>query len=142
MAVKLFTDTNILLDLFDAMRPHAESSQKLWQLVEADEAEACVSESVLTTIDYILRKSFSRQKRKVVYNQLLDFVTILPSSESVFRKALQSNHSDLEDAVLYQLAVEHELDFFITNDKAALKKLALPQLPAISAREFVTKAGK
>jgi predicted nucleic acid-binding protein len=142
MAVKLFTDTNILLDLFDALRPHAAAAQLLWQRVEDDEVEAFVSESVLTTIDYILQKSLSKQKRIAAYNHLLDFVTILPASESIFRKALQSNLTDLEDAVLYQLALEHELAFFITNDKGALKKLALPKVPVISAREFVAKAGK
>jgi predicted nucleic acid-binding protein len=141
MAVKIFTDTNILLDLFDANRPHAAASQLLWEQVEKENTEAFVSESVLTTIDYILRKSLSKQRRMAAYSHLLDFATILPAAENIFRKAIQSNHSDLEDAVLYQLAIEHELDYFITNDKAALKKLAKAEVPIISAKEYVNRTG-
>ena len=139
MVVKIFTDTNIILDLFDHQRPHSKTSQTLWHFIEAGEIQAFISESVLTTIDYILRKSLSKQKRMTAYADLLDFVDILPCTDSVCRKAIQQNFTDLEDAILYQLTLENEVQYFITNDKAALKKLSFPQVPVISVVDFLKK---
>lgn len=139
MAVKIFTDTNIILDLFDHQRPHSKTSQTLWQFIESGEAVACISESVLTTIDYILRKSLSRSKRMAAYTDLLDYVDVLPCTDAVCRKAIQFHFPDLEDAILYQLARENEVDYFITNDHVALKKMAMPQVPVITAAEFLKR---
>ena len=139
MAVKIFTDTNIILDLFDQQRPHSKASQTLWGFIESGEAIACISESVLTTIDYILRKSLSRSKRMAAYTDLLDYADILPCTDAICRKAIQFHFPDLEDAVLYQLALEHEVNYFITNDNAALKKMALPQVPVITGDDFLKR---
>jgi predicted nucleic acid-binding protein len=142
MAIKVFTDTNIILDLFDHQRPHAQASKQLWKMVEDEKVMACISESVLTTIDYILRKSLSKTKRMAVYNDLMAYVDILPCTDAVCRKAIQQNFPDLEDAVLYQLALENEVDYFITNDNTALKKLALQQIPVITAVEFLKRVAE
>lgn len=139
MAIKIFTDTNIILDLFDHQRPRSKSSQALWQFIESGDTVACISESVLTTIDYILRRSLSRSKRMAAYTDLLDYVDVLPCTDAICRKAIQFHFPDLEDAILYQLTLEHEVDYFITNDNAALKKMALPQVPVITADEFLKR---
>lgn len=68
---------------------------------------------------------------------LLNYVDILSCTDSVCLKAIEQNFPDLEEAILYQLALKNEVDYFITNDNAALKKLATLQLPVLSEAKFL-----
>lgn len=138
--IKIFLDTNIILDILDDKRQFHPTSVKLYQLIEAGELDAYISESVLTTTDYLLQKITTRGKRADLISILLDFLQVLPCSTKICRKALQSNFPDMEDSVLYHIALDHSLDYFITNDKG-VKKLSVTGLPVISAKEFLNING-
>jgi predicted nucleic acid-binding protein len=137
MATKLFLDTNIILDILDNKRPAHSQAYKIWEMVETNIAEACISESVLTATDYILKKVAERSIRVALFADLLKFLDVLPCSTDICRKALRNNFSDFEDTILYQVAIEGAADFFITNDTNALKKLSTGVLPVLSAKQFL-----
>ena len=59
MAIKLFLDTNIILDVLDTERPFSKESQILFRFINDGTVTAYFSESVITTTDYILIKKFS-----------------------------------------------------------------------------------
>ncbi len=140
MGIKIFLDTNIILDILDDKRPAHSPSVELYQLIETGELDAFISESVLTTTDYILQKIATRSKRADLLFILLDFLQVLPCTTKTCRKALQSNFPDMEDSILYHIALDHSLDYFITNDKA-VKKLCVAALPIISPKEFLNING-
>lgn len=96
-----------------------------------------LSESVLTTADYVLQRNSTKSKRQGHISDLLNIMEVLPCSTHVCRKALTAKFNDLEDSILYQVALEHNMDYFITNDKLALKKLASPLLPVVSTKNFL-----
>jgi hypothetical protein len=52
--------------------------------------------------------------------------------------AVNSNISDIEDALQYYTALRHDLDYFISADKN-LKKAAIPHLPVYTAAELLTE---
>ena len=99
--------------------------------------QAYFSESVVTTTDYVLKKKFTNAKRVSILTDLLQLVTIIDCSNSIVQNALLKNESDVEDAILYELALTEKLDYFITNDKQALKKLATKKLPIITTKDFL-----
>jgi hypothetical protein len=41
--------------------------------------------------------------------------------------------------ILYELAITERVDYFITNDKKALKKLGNKKLPIVSTTDFLNK---
>jgi predicted nucleic acid-binding protein len=137
MDTKVFLDTNIILDILDDKRPFHSPAVELYRLLKTGEPDAYISESILTTTDYILQKSVGKSIRISLLSQLLDFLQVLPCTTKTCQKAIRSNFTDLEDAILYQIALENDVDFFITNDNKALKKLSLPALPVISSKEFL-----
>ncbi len=138
MAIKIFLDTNIVLDVLDDKRPFHSSAAELYRIIEESEVKGFISESVLTTTDYILQKVATKEIRTSMISHLLGLLEVLPCNTQICNKALQSNFSDLEDAILYQIALSGGIEYFITNDGKALKKLSLPTLQVISSKEFLT----
>ncbi len=137
MAIKLFLDTNIILDVLDTERPFSKESQILFGLIDTGTVLAYFSESVITTTDYILIKKFSRTQRINIINDLLKLVTVIECTNSIVQNAIIKNETDIEDAILYELANNQKLDYFITNDKQVLKKLATKKLPIVGTKEFL-----
>ncbi len=137
MAIKLFLDTNIILDILDTERPYSKESEILFKFIEDGTLMAYFSESVVTTTDYVLKKKFTNAKRVSILTDLLQLITIIDCANSIVQNALLKNESDVEDAILYELALTEKLDYFITNDKQALKKLATKKLPIITTKDFL-----
>lgn len=137
MAIKLFLDTNIILDVLDTERPFSKESQILFGLIDAGTVLAYFSESVITTTYYILIKKFSRTQRINIINDLLKLVTVIECTNSIVQNAIIKNETDIEDAILYELANNQKLDYFITNDKQVLKKLASKKLLIVGTKEFL-----
>ena len=137
MATKIFLDTNIIIDVLDNKRPAHQWAFELFKQIEAGAAEAFISETVITTTDYLLQKILTKVRRVELLTALLETITILPLSNSICHKALQSNFNDLEDALLYQLAFENGMNYFVTNDTAAIKKLSTSLLPVISSKNLL-----
>jgi len=137
MATKIFLDTNIILDLLDQERPFSGESEVLFRLIDDGSFQAYFSESVITTTDYILTKKFANTKRIDILTDLLKMVTVIECSNSIVKSALLKNENDLEEAILYELALTEKLDYFITNDKQALKKLSTKKLPIVTTKDFL-----
>ena len=70
-------------------------------------------------------------------NELIDLVAVLPCSNQIIHNAYKRAQNDLEDAVLYQLALEHNLDYFVTTDLKDYKRIASPTLPVITSAELI-----
>ena len=137
MAIKIFLDTNIILDVFDDKRISHNHSIALYKLIEDGAVLGFVTESVLTTTDYILQKNLSKKYRQLLFTELNSLIKILPCSNQSFEKALQINFDDLEDALLYQVALENKIDYYITNDLAVIKKISSSLLPVLSAKDLM-----
>lgn len=75
------------------------------------------SGSVITTTDYILTKKFTTLQRAGILSDLLKLVIIIKCSNNTVQDALVKNKADIEDAILYELALSEKLNDFITNDK-------------------------
>lgn len=136
MATKLFLDTNIILDILDRERPFSKEAEVLFKFIEDGTFAAFFSESVITTTDYVLIKKFTNVQRVSILTDLLKLVTIIECSNRIVRNALLKS-ADVEDAILYELALTEKLEYFITNDKQALKKLATKKLPIVTTKDFL-----
>ena len=141
MATKIFLDTNVVIDFFDPVRNEHLNAIKLFALVEKNEISGYVSESVLNTSVYILRKQFSTTGLREILSDFLSIISILPCSVRSYLQSLKLAGNDIEDALLYQLALENDLDFFITENKKDFRKFSLSILPIISLKEFLNING-
>jgi len=136
MVTKIFLDTNIILDLLDNERQFHKDAVLLFELIDNGEVMAFFSESVVTTTDYILQKLLSKTFRTEFFGEISSKIQILPSNNITLDRALTMDFEDLEDVILYQLALENRVDFFITNDKKLLKS-TLKGVQLVQAKQFL-----
>lgn len=137
MECKIFLDTNILLDFFSRDRPSSEDSKEIWLKIHDSSFKVYLSESVLTTFDYIAGKTLDKKLRNKIILKLCTLAEVLSCNNQLVVRASQVNSKDFEDALLYEIAVENKLDYFITNDKSALKNLQSGLTKVVSSKEFL-----
>lgn len=98
--MKILVDTNVVLDLLLDRSPFSDSAARIFSLVENSEVEAALCATTVTTLDYLLTLSLSREDAKKALRGLLELFEIAPVNRSVIEEALQSRMVDFEDAVL------------------------------------------
>ena len=137
MACSIFLDVNIIVDFFLEDRAGHEDAVQIISAAEKRTINICLSESVINTTVYLTRKSVTADIFKQGLNEMLLFGRVLPCNNSIIRQAYSIAKNDLEDAVLYQLAMHHRLDYFVTSDVKDFKKIQHPLLPVVTAKKMV-----
>ncbi len=132
MVVKVFADTNIIIDLIENRDFDRVSIASLFLKAENAEIEIYVSESVVTNALYIT--DLPEQ-----INLLLKIVHTCCFKTETFQKGLLNIYKDKEDAILYFGAMQNKMNYFITRNKKDFLKFAETTLPVISPKEFLDK---
>lgn len=135
MAYKIFIDANVLLDL-SLKRKGYEEAEQLFIEIGKGKFNAYMSSSVLHIVFYILSKELSIEITKTILLNFLEEIQLIDLNKEIAVNALNSKIKDSEDALQYYVALHHNVDFFISNDKQ-LKKESIPNLPVYTTLEFV-----
>ncbi|MEO6838993.1 MAG: PIN domain-containing protein [Ginsengibacter sp.] len=136
MAYKVFLDTNIVLDIFHRDRPFYENAVQLFYHLDENRFNAFYSESVLTTMAYVLRKRMTMSQINTAIVDLNKKIKLLPCFPSLVNKSLLTDPPDFEDALLYEIALHHQLDYFVTSNTKDFKPIQNTMLPVMNARGF------
>src|ERR1700744_3812822 len=135
MAIRVFLDANVLLD-FTLKREQYQESKQIMELVINGRIYAHITSSVLHITAYWLTKAYNATTAKEILLSLLTDVTVIDISRETAVVALHSKMTDIEDCLQYYTAIEHKLDYFVTNDKK-LKKDGIPLLPVIPPNQLI-----
>jgi predicted nucleic acid-binding protein len=135
--VKIFFDTDVLLDVLTERPPHAAASARVLSRVEQDQAEGLIAAHAVTTIHYLLARHLDRRKATAVIATLLDLVSVAPVTEKTLRHALALKWPDFEDAVTATCAVEAGASYLITRNKRDFKSLPVK---VVTPEEFLSQA--
>lgn len=136
MAYKVFLDTNIIVDFLQPVRPFHEDAQALFLLLSKNVFAAYISESVITTTPYLIRKDYPVDEINSILKNLNQKLKILTCTNMHVLAALQNHPPDFEDALLYQVALHHQMDYFVTSNAKDFKKIQQPALPVVKAGEL------
>jgi predicted nucleic acid-binding protein len=115
--VKVLIDTNIILDIALNRSPFVEDAALLWRLAEQKEITACLSNTSITDIFYIVNKHAGKQKARGFIAAILDTFKLLDIDEKGFREALDEDMADFEDAVQYVICIRNDCDLLATRNK-------------------------
>jgi predicted nucleic acid-binding protein len=115
--VKILIDTNVVLDIALNRKPFVEHAALLWRLAEQQEITACLSNTSITDIFYIINKHAGQEKARAFVADLLDTFTLADIDEEGFREALNSGMNDFEDAVQYVICARNGCDALVTRNK-------------------------
>ena len=124
--MKLFLDTNVLLDVLSQREPWVQDSATLLALVDSGKIRGFVSAHTITTLHYMLSKHLSRERATAALVELIDLISIATVDALVIQKGLSLGWHDFEDAVQAVCALEIEADYFVTRNPQDFSALAIP----------------
>ena len=134
MAYRIFLDTNIIIDLLMERMNELDSINEIFILAGKEKIDLYVSESVIATTFYILRRE-KRIDPLSAFREMCKTVHAIPFSKDILYYPIEK-FKDIEDGLLYFLAVKNKMDYFITRNVKDFSFL-FPSLPVISPTNFL-----
>jgi predicted nucleic acid-binding protein len=135
MASKVFLDANVCLD-FLLRRENYPVTKSLFQRIFAGEITSFVTPAIVHITAFYLNKHYGKPVVKTIILDLLASVRVVDCNHDITINAVNSQMTDIEDALQYYTAMYHKLDYFISLDKSLIKS-AISVLPVYSPEEFL-----
>ncbi len=132
--MKLFWDTNVMLDFLGERAPFYISAAKIATLADKRELTVIVSALSYATISYFLTKYEGLEKTKDKLRKFRVISEICELDELIIEKGLNSDFPDFEDSLQYYSALSSECDIIITRNGKDFKK---SQIPVMTPDEFL-----
>lgn len=120
--MRLFLDTNILLDATYPGRLHAEDAQMLLDRISSGSADAYMASFSVATIVYFLQKAF-KSRTAFIIEQLLVQIKVVGLGKEDFLAGGALGFTDLEDAYQYIAATKAgSIDYIVTQNVKDFKQ--------------------
>lgn len=132
--MKLFLDTNIMLDLLGEREPYYISIARIATLADKRKITMVVSALSYATVSYFLTKYEGTEKTKDKLRKFKVISEICDLDELIIEKGLNSNFSDFEDSLQYFSALKTECEILITRNG---KDFKASQIPVMTADEYL-----
>ena len=113
---KIFVDSDVILDLLARRVPHFHFAALLFTFADMDKVELFTSPTVFCNVFYILQKEIGTPQAKVALRKLRLLVHIIDTSEKTLAYALNSDFSDLEDAIQCYTAQQQQIKILLTRN--------------------------
>ena len=126
MRLKLFLDTNVMLDLLGERQPFYDAIAKIATLADKGKIILVVSALSYATVNYFLAKYENTQKAKDKLSKFKIISEICSLDEIIIEKSLNSYFNDFEDALQYFSALKSECNVILTRNGKDFKESALP----------------
>lgn len=132
--IKLFIDSDIILDLLAEREPHYIYAARLFTLIDQNAIIAYTSPLIFANLHYLLKKQTTNLAALKSLRKLKTFINILPIDERVIEQSLNSEFTDFEDAIQYFTAVNNGIQLIITRNKIDYKR---SKIDVLTAEEFL-----
>ena len=121
-------DTNIILDIF-ARADQFPESVFAYDIASIKRFECFISASTVSDVAYLLhRLGKTKAQTKKTMKTLFEMFSIFDTNENDCYRALESDISDYEGALLLASAQRHSVDLIVTRDKRDFKNSEVPTL--------------
>ena len=132
--MKLFLDTNVVIDVIAAREPFVADSRAIFDLCESGKADGRVSALTFCTVSYVLRKFVTSGTMRTKLREFRNILTPVDLSVSLLDKAIASSIADFEDAVQFYTAAYSEADYIITRN---VRHFPQDNIPVLTPTDFL-----
>ena len=133
--MNVIIDTCIIIDALQSRKPFDKDAEAVFLSVANRRCVGFLTANSVTDIYYLMHKALhSQEETKKVLGVLFSLFEILDTCGIDCRKALTSEVSDYEDAVMIEAAARAEIDCIVTRN---LKDYAGAPMPVYSPEQFV-----
>lgn len=121
-SLKLFLDTNIILDLLADRKPFSDTAYFIFKEMKLKTWTLYTSSNSILTTFYILEKQIGSKQANRAIETILKRLEIQDISKKELSLALKSKTEDLEDASQIECANKIKgINYIITRDKKGFK---------------------
>lgn len=132
--MKLFLDTNILIDVIANRKPWVDEALVLLELAKQKKLTLIVADFSFINLAYITRKLFTQEELYALFSDLYLYVKVVEVGGMIIKKSFQKRWKDMEDCVQYLVAKREEADYLITRNE---KDFSDSDIPVLSPSEFL-----
>lgn len=134
--MKIFIDTNILLDVLTGREPFYKNSAIIWSMVEKDLVKGYISAISVNNVYYIVKKQKGKNEAEKLVDKILKDFKIIPLTYEILKFARTMKGKDFEDIIQYFSALQTGCEFIITRNKKDFPK---KKLEVVEPGEFIEK---
>ena len=131
--MKVFIDTNIVLDLLLQRRNFLINAEKIFSLAYKGKIVLYFSAVSFVSVTYYLGKHTNKDI-KAVLEDLCKIVKILPFNQRIIENTLHSNFKDIEDGYQYFTAKENNIRIMIRRN---VKDFLVDDISVVTPEEFL-----
>ncbi|MCH6258085.1 PIN domain-containing protein [Puniceicoccaceae bacterium K14] len=124
--MKVLLDTNVILDVWLAREPFWKDSAILLAKVEKKQMEGWICPTTITTLHCLGKKVLGEQKTRELLDKLISICKVGKMSRQTFKRALESQISDFEDAVIEAVSIGNNIELIATRNIGDFKKSEIP----------------
>ena len=115
--MRVLVDTCVIIDALQSRVPFAEAAQKLFIYSANKQFESYITAKSVTDIYYLIhRLTHSDAETRKILSKLFTLFHLLDTTSLDCRKAISSEISDYEDAVMVETAIRLEMDCIVTRN--------------------------
>jgi predicted nucleic acid-binding protein len=123
--LKVLFDTNVVLDVLLDRKPFSGIASRLFARVERGELSGILGATTVTTLHYLLTKSYGRDQALRRIRILLQLFAIAAVDRHVLELAAALAASDFEDAVLHEAGRLYGAEAIVTRDPQGFREATL-----------------
>jgi predicted nucleic acid-binding protein len=124
--MKVFLDTNILLDVLGHREPFYAAAAEIWALAEQRRIQAFVSAISFNNVFYIVRNLDGRTKAQKSLRLIRNVFESVAPDTHIINQAIDTDIADFEDAIQFHSAVRARTTCIITRNPGDFPKTDLP----------------
>ena len=132
--MKIFIDTNVLLDVLLERKDVFEDSASIWALCERKGFEGYISAISFNNAHYVINKVHSKKKADQAMRTMIDSFDIISLDKQILSRAADSSFKDFEDAIQFFSAVRCDADYLITRN---VKDFPQEDMPVLTPEDFL-----
>jgi len=130
--MRLFIDTDILLDILLERTPHFADSAEVLDWAESHPGQSAVSWHGLANIHYL-----SNDGARTFIRELLEFCVVPETGTYDMKRALDFGFDDLEDAMQASAAVRFGAQVLVTRNLKDFARSPIKVMPPAQLRELL-----
>lgn len=119
--MKIFLDTNVLLDSLLEGRPHFDEASAVVSACEFGEVDGYVSYLTLANMAYIMRKDVEHGQLMDILQKTMKILDVLPMEKSQVEAAVKVDAPDFEDVLQYECARAGDCGIIVTSNTKHFK---------------------
>ena len=135
--MKIFIDTNIIIDLLGKRVPFYKESIKIFSLADSREIEIITSSLNIVNTHYILNDVMKLKRARLIIGKFKVLVQSIELNNKIIDLALNDlKFKDFEDGIQYYSALESQCKIIITRN---MKDFKNSSIPVLSPKEYLAR---